>query len=127
MARGERRGNLRVDLFDSLEYLRREGEAILRAFRRANRPVVYADLRFEVVFNRAAAAVNGDPRDGSESETASYAISVHAAHGAAIGHGQTGAEIGRFALRRADLVAEIRRALGEACARARFSAREKAL
>ncbi len=88
----------RGDLFEAIEYLRREGEGILARFARSNRGVVYADLRFEVVFNRSGAAVNGEPRDGSESENAAYFVSVHVADRAGpIGHGQTGAEIGALA------------------------------
>jgi TldD protein len=118
---------VRADLFASIDYIRREGESILARFARANRGVAYADLRLEVVFNRSGAAVDGEPRDGSESESASYAVSVHFAgpHGA-IGHGQTGAEIGALAGRPSKLVAEITRGLNDACNRARLSAREKA-
>ena len=117
----------RGDLFEAIEYLKREGESLLARFARTNRDVVYADLRFEVVFNRSAAAVNGEPRDSSESESAAYAISVHAAgKGGALGHGQTGAEIGALARRPSNLVAELKRGLAEAYDRARFSAREKA-
>jgi TldD protein len=117
----------RGDLFETIEYLKREGESLLARFVRANRGVEYADLRFEVGMNRAGAAVNGEPRDGSESQSAAYAISVHVVgpHGA-IGHGQTGAEIGGLALSRPKLLAELRRGLAEAYDRARFSAREKA-
>jgi TldD protein len=117
----------RADLFESIDYLRREGESILARFTRANRGVVYADLRLEVVFNRTGAAVDGEPRDGSESESASYAASVHCAGpNGAVGHGQTGAEIGALAGRPAKLVAELTRGLTDACHRARLSAREKA-
>src|SRR5208283_5774768 len=69
----------RGDLFEAIEYLRREGESILARFARSKRGVAYADLRFEVVFNRAGAAVGGEPRDGSESESAAYSVSVHVA------------------------------------------------
>ncbi len=117
----------RGDLFEAIEYLRREGEGILARFARANRGVIYADLRAEVVFNRAAAAVGGEPRDGSESESASYAVSVQVADRAGpIGHGQTGAEIGVLAGRPGKMVAELKRGLTDAYHRARFSAREKA-
>ena len=96
----------RGDLFEAIEYLRREGEGILARFARSKRGVVYADLRLEVVFNRSGAAVNGEPRDGSESESAAYAVSVHVADRAGpVGHGQTGAEIGALAARPAKLVA----------------------
>jgi TldD protein len=117
----------RGDLFEAIEYLRREGEGILARFAHANRGVIYADLRAEVVFNRSGAAVAGQPSDGSESESAAYAVSVHAADRAGpIGHGQTGAEIGALAGRTGKLVAELKRGLAEAYHRARFSAREKA-
>jgi hypothetical protein len=117
----------RGDLFEAIEYLRREGEGVLARFARSKRGVVYADLRLEVVFNRSGAAVNGEPRDGSESENAAYAASVHVADRAGpIGHGQTGAEIGGLAGRPTKLVAELRRGLDEAYDRARFSARKKA-
>ncbi|MFZ0247869.1 MAG: hypothetical protein WAL68_19515, partial [Candidatus Binatus sp.] len=66
----------RGDLFEAIEYLRREGESILARFARSKRAVAYADLRFEAVFNRAGAAVGGEPRDGSESESAAYSVSV---------------------------------------------------
>ena len=70
---------------------------------------------------------NGEPRDGSESENAAYAVSVHVADKAGpVGHGQTGAEIGALAARPAKLVAELRRGLDEAYDRARFSAQKKA-
>jgi hypothetical protein len=117
----------RGDLFEAIEYLRREGEGLLARFARTHREVAYADLRLEVVFNRSGAAVGGEPRDGSESESAAYAVTVHVADKTGpIGHGQTGAEIGALAGRPAKLVAELRRGLGEAYDRARFSAREKA-
>jgi hypothetical protein len=117
----------RGDLFEAIEYLRREGEGILARFARANRGLVYADLRAEVVFNRSGAAVGGEPRDGSESESAAFAVSVHVADRAGpIGHGQTGAEIGALAGSPGKLVAELKRGLSEAYDRARFSAREKA-
>src|SRR5258705_304458 len=117
----------RSDLFEAIEYLRREGEGILARFARANRGLVYADLRAEVVFNRSGAAVGGEPRDSSESESAAFAVSVHVADRAGpIGHGQTGAEIGALAASPAKLVAELKRGLNEAYDRARFSAGEKA-
>lgn len=117
----------RADLFEAIEYLRREGEGILARFARSKRGVVYAALRFEVVFNRAGAAVGGEPRDSSESEGAAYSVSVHVAGPTAqVGFGQTGAEIGALARHPAKLVAELRRRLGEAYDRARFSARKKA-
>src|SRR3954465_9529100 len=100
----------RGDLFETIEYLKREGESLLARFVRSNRGIAYADLRFEVGMNRAAAAVNGEPRDSSESQSAAYAVSVHVSGATgAIGHGQTGAEIGGIALNRSKLIAEVRR------------------
>ena len=117
----------RRDLFEAIEYLRREGESILARFARSHRGLIYADLRAEVVFNRNGAAVGGEPRDSSESESTAFAVSVHVADRAGpIGHGQTGAELGTLAGHPAKLVAELKRGLSEAYDRARFSAREKA-
>ena len=95
-------------------------------FARAHRGVAYADLRFEVMFHRSGAATNGEPRDSTETESAGFCLSVHVGAGAAIGHGQAGAEIGRLALNEKKMVAEIGRGLEEAYNRARISAREKA-
>jgi TldD protein len=95
-------------------------------FARAHRGVVYADLRFEVMFHRSGAATNGEPRDSTETESAGFCVSVHAGDQNSIGHGQFGAEIGRLALNERKLVAQIRRGLEEAYDRARISARGKA-
>jgi TldD protein len=78
------------------------------------------------MFHRSGAATNGEPRDSTETESAGFCVSVHASAGNAIGHGQSGAEIGRLGLNDKKLVAEIRRSLAEAYNRARISAREKA-
>ncbi len=114
------------DLFESIEFLKREGPALLARFAKSHRGAAYADLRFEVVFNRSASATNGEPRDANESATVAYAISVNAEAGGVVGHGQTGGEVGMLARSPAKLVAALRRALEEAHDRARFSAREKA-
>jgi TldD protein len=114
------------DLFNAIEILKRSGNEVVARFARAHRGVVYADLRFEVMFHRSAAATNGAPRDSAETETAGFGVSVHARTNGAVGHGQCGAEIGRLALSERKLVAEIRRGLDEAYERARISAREKA-
>jgi TldD protein len=95
-------------------------------FARAHRGVVYADLRFEVMFHRSGAATNGEPRDSTETESAGFCVSVQVGAGNAIAHGQAGAEIGRLALNEKKMVAEVRRGLEEAYNRARISAREKA-
>jgi len=87
--------------------------------------VVYADLRFEVMFHRSGAATNGEPRDGNETESAGFCVSVHAGGSKSVGHGQSGAEIGRLALNERKLIAAIRGALEEAYIRAKNSAREK--
>jgi len=114
-------------LFEAIEFLKREGEGILAKFKRSHRDAAYAELRFEVVSNRSAAAINGEPRDSSESENAAFGVTVHAAgRRGAIGHGHTGAEAGRLALKPSKLAAGLQGGLAEAWERARFSAREKA-
>jgi TldD protein len=122
------------DLFDAVDFLRRDGEALLNPFARAHRGAVYADLRFEVVFHRSCVANDGEPRESLENESASFGVTVwveaaeafaQVAHGAGnfIGTGQYGAEIGRLALHRNKLVAALRSGLDEAYQRARASAR----
>src|SRR5579875_2032008 len=112
------------DLFDAVEFLRREGEALLRSFARAHRGVTYADLRFETVFHRSCVANDGEPRESLESEGASFGVTVWAdGAGNFFGAGQYGAEIGALALDRKRLVSALRAGLEEACARARASAR----
>ncbi len=116
-----------TDLTNAIEVLKRRGNEMLARFARTHRGVIYADLRFEVMFNRSGAATNGEPRDYSESESAAFGVSVHAsAEGGAVGHGQCGAEIGRVALNQPKLAAEISAGLEQAFARARTSARAKA-
>jgi len=78
------------------------------------------------MFHRSGAATNGEPRDSTETESAGFCVTVHASSGSAIGHGQFGAEIGRLALNQKKLIAEIKRGLEEAYARAHSSARDKA-
>jgi TldD protein len=114
------------DIFEAIEFLRAEGEPLMRRFARSHRGVSYAELRFEVVSHRSAAATNGAPRDSSESETAGFSVAVHVnAASGCIGHGQAGAEIGALARKPAKLIAVIRAALRSAYDRARVSAREK--
>jgi TldD protein len=116
------------DIFAAVDFLKREGEAALRRFARAHRGSAYADLRFEAMFHRSASANDGDQRDSAESEAAALGVSIHyAGHHGVVGHGQTGAEIGRLALNRVKLIAALDAALAEAYERARFSAREKAV
>ncbi len=114
------------DLFDAVEYLRREGEGLLRRFARSHPGAAYAELRFEAMSSRSAAATNGEPRDSGESENAAFGLTVHAlGPSGAIGHGQAGAEIGALARRPARMLSVIRAALEHAYERARASAREK--
>jgi TldD protein len=116
-----------TDIFAAVEYLKREGETALRRFARTHRGTAYAEMRFEAMFHRSASANDGDQRDSTESEAAAFGVAVHYAdRGGVIGHGQTGAEIGRLALNRAKLMAALNAALTEAYERARFNAREKA-
>jgi TldD protein len=115
------------DIFAAVEFLKHAGEAVLRRFARANRGTAYAEMRFEAVFHRSASANDGEQRDSAETEGAAFGVAVHFAdRGGVLGHGQTGAEIGRLALNRTRLIAALNAALTEAYERARFSAREKA-
>ncbi|HTW89381.1 MAG TPA: TldD/PmbA family protein [Candidatus Binataceae bacterium] len=120
------------DLFEAVDFLRRDGEELLRRFARAHRGTAYADLRFEVVFHRSCVANDGEPRESLENESASFGVTVWvdgsqvaAARGTAgfIGTGQYGAELGRLAMHRNKLVAALRAGLNEAYQRARSSAR----
>jgi TldD protein len=115
------------DIFEAVEFLKRAGEPALRSFVRAHRGASYAEIRFEAMFSRSAAANDGEPRDSAESESAAFGVTVQydGANGV-MGHGQTGAEIGRLALSRTKLMASIEAALGQAYERARASARERA-
>lgn len=114
------------DLFSAIDFLKGSGEQVLARFARSHRGLFYADLRFEVVFRRLAAATNGEPRRASESETAGFGISVHAENNGTIGYGHCGGEIGRLALDRQKLTAALRAGLQTAYQRARLSAQEKA-
>jgi TldD protein len=126
-----------TDLFDAIEFLKREAPDLIRRFARSHRATAYADLRFEVVSTRSATADNGETRDAIESETAALGVSVHFLRDTApsrarsggervVGHGQAGAEIGKIALHPRKLVASIGAALNEAYDRARLSSAEKA-
>ncbi len=111
---------------DANEFLKREGAGALARFARGRRDLVRAELRFETVINRSAAATNGEPRDSSESETAAFGIAVHVTEPrGVIGHGQAGAEVAA-ALKPQKLLAAIRTGFDEAYQRARLGAREKA-
>ena len=115
------------DIFEAVEFLKREGEALLRRFVRSRRDAAYAELRFEAVSLRSAAATNGEPRDSSENETTAFGVAVHVAgQNGAIGHGQAGAEVGALARKPARLAEALRASLDGAYERARASAREKA-
>lgn len=115
-----------TDIFRSVDFLKDASEAVLRRFLRSHRGASYAEIRFEAMFSRSAAAVDGEPRDGSESDGAAFGLTVHcAAPGGVVGLGQTGAEIGRLALNRTKLVAALNAGLNQAYERANASAREK--
>src|SRR5215472_17365265 len=114
------------DIYQAIEFLKSEGGEVLRRFARSNRGVSYAELRFEVVSHRSAAATNGAPRDSTESENAAFGVTVQvSAATGCVGHGQAGAEVGALARKPAKLAAAIRAALHSAYDRARVSAREK--
>jgi hypothetical protein len=115
------------DLFTTIDFLGIAGESMLHDFARSHRGTAYADIRFEVVFSRAASAENGAARESLESESASFGVSVQfAGHGGIFGNGQSGATIGRLAIKQAKLTFALKAALEEAYERARRSSREKA-
>lgn len=114
------------DILTSVEFLQGSAQAELRRFVRTHPGVTYAELRFEAVFHRSAAANDGEPRDSTEAETAALGVAVHyGGRGGAIGRGLTGVEVGRLALSRTRLVAALKAALEEALVRARYDARQK--
>src|SRR5260370_9954377 len=93
------------DIFEAIGFLKGAGEAALRRFLRAHRGVAYAEVRFEVVFNRSSHATDGESRDSTESESAAFRLKVDfAGPGGAIGHGQTVVQIGRLALNHTNLL-----------------------
>lgn len=115
------------DIFGAIEFLKEAGEPTLRRFLRAHRDAVYAEMRFEVMFSRAAVANDGKPRDSNETESAAFGVAVHCTAAAGIaGQGQTGLEIGRLALNHNKLSAALIAGLGDAYDRAKANAREKA-
>jgi TldD protein len=115
------------DILTSIEFVQGSAESELRRFVRAHAGVTYAELRFETVFHRSAAANDGEPRDSNETETAALGLAVHyGTRGGVIGRGLTGIEVGRLALSRTRLIAALRNGFEEALTRARFDAREKA-
>jgi TldD protein len=115
------------DLFTTIDFLSIAGENLLHDFARSHRGTDYADIRFEVVYSRAASAENGAARESLESESASFGVSVQfAGHQGVFGNGQSGATIGRLAMKQAKLTFALKAALEEAYERARRSAREKA-
>ncbi len=116
-----------TDLFGAAGLLKKEGPDLLRAFIRSHRGAVYADLRFEAMFSRSSSATDGEARSAHEGESAGFSVNVRVTERTgASSTGQTGVEVGRLALRPAQLLAAIRAGLGEAYERARLGAREKA-
>ncbi|HYA34125.1 MAG TPA: hypothetical protein VEF03_00835, partial [Candidatus Binataceae bacterium] len=113
------------ELFDAAERIKRNVNEIVARYARSHRDIVYADLRFETVFNRSASATNGESRESAETESAGFAVTIHAGVGGALGHGQIGVEIGRVALDERRLKAAIADAFANARTRALASAREK--
>jgi TldD protein len=114
------------EILDSVEFLKRSAEAELRRFLARHRGTAYAEMRFEAVFHRSAAATNGEPRDSTEAETASLGLEVrYGERGGIVGRGLTGVEVGRLALSRTKLVAALRQGLEEALVRARHDGKQK--
>jgi TldD protein len=115
------------DIFGAIDFLREAAEPALRRFVRTHRGASYAEMRFEAMFSRTAVASNGEPRDSNESEAAAFGVTVHYTTAENIvGHGQTGAEIGRLALNHNKLLAALNAGLGDAFERAKANAREQA-
>jgi TldD protein len=115
------------DIFGAIDFLKEAAEPTLRRFLRTHRDAAYAEMRFEVMFSRAAVANDGEPRDSNESESAAFGITVHCtAAGGIAGQGQSGLEIGRLALNHNKLSAVLAWSLDDAFERARANAREKA-
>ncbi|MGH7933055.1 MAG: TldD/PmbA family protein [Candidatus Binataceae bacterium] len=115
------------DLFGAIEFMKEAGPPALTRFVRTHRGATYAEIRFEVVFSRSGVANDGESRESGETEIATFGLSVQCAdRGGVTGHGYTGAEVGRLALRPAKLMAALGAGLNEAYTRARYSAREKA-
>jgi TldD protein len=114
------------DILSSIEFLKGAAEGELRRFVRTHPGVTYAELRFEAVFHRSAAANDGEPRDSTEAETAALGLAVHyGARGGVTGRGLTGVEVGRLALSRTRLLTALKEALEEALVRARHDTRYK--
>ncbi|HTT77805.1 MAG TPA: TldD/PmbA family protein [Candidatus Binataceae bacterium] len=114
------------EILDSVAFVKEAAPGELRRFVRSHRGAAYAEIRFEAVFHRSAAADDGKPRDSTESQTAAMGLAVHyGGRGGVIGRGQTGVEVGWLALSRTKLIAALRQGLEEALARARYDARHK--
>ena len=115
------------DIFGAIDFLKEAAGPALRRFIRTHRGASYAEMRFEAMFSRTAVANDGEPRDSNESEAAAFGVTVHyMTADNIVGHGQTGAEIGRLALSHNKLLAALNTGLGDAFERARANAREKA-
>ena len=116
-----------ADIFAAIGFLKDAAPALLGRFARTRRGATYAEMRFEAVFNRFAAAQDGAPRDGSATESAALGVRVHyGGAGGLVGQGFSGVEVGHLALSRAKLTDALRRALNDAAERARADWRERA-
>ena len=116
-----------ADIFKAIEFLKDAAPAVLRRFVATRRGATYAEMRFEVVFNRSAAAQDGAPRDGAVTESAALGVRVHGGgRDGIVGQGFSGVEVGRLALSKTKLTAALNRALNDAGERARADWRERA-
>jgi len=116
-----------ADIFAAIDFLKEVAEPTLRRFLRTHRGASYAEMRFESMFSRTAAANDGEPRDSNESEAAAFGLTIHySPAGGVSGHGQSGLEIGRLALTHNKLLAALNGGLNDALDRAKANAREKA-
>ena len=116
-----------ADIFAAIEFLQDAAPSALRRFVATHRGATYAEMRFEVVFNRFAAAEGGAPRDGAVTESAALGVRVHCGgNDGIVGQGFSGVEVGRLALSKTKLAAALNRALTDATERARADGRERA-
>ena len=115
-----------ADIFAAIEFLKDAAPPALRRFVATHRGATYAEMRFEVVFSRSAAAHDGAPRDSAVTESAAFGVRVHCGgRDGVVGQGFSGVEVGRIALSKTKLAAALNRALSEACDRARADLHER--
>jgi TldD protein len=116
-----------ADVLSAVPDLRESAEDLLRRFVRSHNGTAFADLRFEAVLSRSSSAVDGEPRENTETRGGSLGLSVwFVGPDGAFGMGQVGAEIAEGHDGRDGLLRAISEGLTRAYERAKVSAREKA-